>query len=774
MNPGSGVILCLAYILGLLSTAFPWGGYGVLAGGVVAALSIPRIWRTGPRLNIWLVAGIVGLLASLYFQMRVPQPQPNDISEFVSTSTIATEKQVVMIEGKVTSNPRLTRSGRSQFWLEPREFQAISGSDQPLVVGKEVTGKLYVTVPLLQATGLHPGKAIAVTGVLYKPKPASNPGAFDFQAYLAQQGSFAGLTGRQVSISAAPRKWGWWIVRQRIIRSQLRSLDVPEGLVVSAMVMGRRAVDLPYEIRDDFIQVGLAHVLAASGFHVSLVLGLVLSATRRLSSRIQFNCGLTALVLYVGLTGFQPSVLRAALMGFGALLAMVTQRQVKPLGLLLVAAVVLLLVNPLWIWDLGFQLSFLATLGLVVTVPPITERLDWLPTTIASVISVPLAASIWTLPLLLYTFGLVSPYSIIVNIVASPLIAAIAIGGVISALVAVISTSAGSALAWLLYYPTHALIEMVGFFSQLPGNSVAIGTISVFQTSALYGLIGIVWLLGDRQKETDNQKKKQLVLPVSVAVAIALIVIPVWQTQATLFRVTVLATSRKPVLVIQDRGTVTLINSGDESTARFNILPFLQQQGVNRLDAAIATSRSWTIRSGWFQILERLPIKTFYDAAFADSLSNSVDFQVFASAIQNRRGDYQPLPLDIPVQISSTSVRLINAEPPVVEFQVRDRTWLLLGDLKPADQNLLLETNKLPTTHVLWWPGNSLNVDLLNVLRPDVAIASAGAIDPNTSIALLQTNTQLYSTERDGAIQWTPTNGFETTFDLDAHDANST
>ena len=770
MNPGSGVILCLAYILGLLSTAFPWEGYGVLVVGVVAGLSIPRVWRTGPRFNIWLVAGIVGLLASLYFQMRVPQPQPNDISEFVATSTIGTEKQVVMIEGKVASNPRLTRSGRSQFWLEPREFQGISGSDQPLIMGKEVSGRLYVTVALLHGTGLHPGQAIAVTGVLYKPKPARNPGAFDFQAYLAQQGSFAGLVGRQVSISATPKQWGWWIVRQRIVRSQVRSLEVPEGLVVSAMAIGRRAVDLPYEIWDDFIQVGLAHVVAASGFHVSLVLGLVLAVTRRLSSRVQFNCGWIALLVYVGLTGFQPSVLRAALMGFGALLAMITQRQVKPLGLLLVTAVILLLVNPLWIWDLGFQLSFLATWGLVVTVPPLTARLDWLPTTIAAFISVPLAASIWTLPLLLYTFGLISPYSIIVNIIASPLISAIVIGGVISALVAVISSSAGSAIAWLLYYPTHALIEMVGFFSELPGNSVAVGRISVYQTIALYGLIGLVWFLGSKQQPTNNRQKKQLILPFAVAIAITLIAIPAWQTRTTLFRVTVLATSRKPVLVIQDRGTVTLINSGDESTARFDILPFLQQQGVNRIDAAIATSRAWYLRSGWFQILERLPIKVFYDLALANEISDSGAVQTLASTLQERKGVYQILSLDRTVQISSTSVRLINTQPVVVELKIQDKTWLVLGDMKLADQNLLLSTNKLPTAQILWWPGNSLNVDLLNAIQADVAIATAGAIDPNTRIALFQTNTQFYSTEEDGAIQWTPDTGFETTFDLDAND----
>jgi competence protein ComEC len=89
----------------------------------------------------------------------------------------------------------VTRSQRGQFWLEATQLDIENES-------KEVTGNLYVTVPLLQVTGLHEGGAIAVTGSLYKPKPAANPGGFDFQAYLAQEGGFAGLKGRKL-----PHAW---------------------------------------------------------------------------------------------------------------------------------------------------------------------------------------------------------------------------------------------------------------------------------------------------------------------------------------------------------------------------------------------------------------------------------------------------------------------------------------------------------------------------------------------------------------------------------------
>lgn len=446
MTQTSGVILCLAYILGLLSTAVSWGSYAVLTVGIGTSVILPRFWRVGPKAVFWLTAGVVGFLATLYLQTRTPQPAVNDISRFVRGIDGTNQEQIVSVQGKVASTPRLTRSQRGQFWLEATQLDKIKGGDES-TINQTVTGKLYVTVPLLQATGLYPGQAITVTGGLYKPKPAANPGSFDFRNFLEREGTFAGISGQRVSFLDPQKRpqWGWWIVRQRIVRSQVRWLGSPEGPIVSSMVLGSKAVDLPYDIRDSFIQAGLAHALAASGFQTSLILSLLLVITRRLSPKLQIGWGVGALIIFLGLTGLQPSVLRAVIMGFGVLIALAMKRKAKPLGSMLVAATLLLLFNPLWIWDLGFQLSFLATLGLLVTVPLLIKRLDWMPPVVACLIAVPIAASIWTLPLQLYVFGVVPLYSLVVNVITTPLISVISISGIISALTALIWPLAGSA-----------------------------------------------------------------------------------------------------------------------------------------------------------------------------------------------------------------------------------------------------------------------------------------------------------------------------------------
>ncbi|TBR59001.1 competence protein [Westiellopsis prolifica IICB1] len=761
----SGVIICLSYILGLLFTAIPWGGVWILLLSVVIAVFLQRRRltlqkvlaknKTAPQLSnivhfrVWLIAGVVGLLATLYFPLRVPQAGVNDISKFVPPEN-SNQEQLLIVRGEVISTPRLTRSQRGQFWLEATKLDEVKNDQGAVGLGKGVTGKLYVTVPILQATGLYPGQEVAITGILYKPKPPSNPGAFDFQKYLQQEGAFAGLVGRLVNVLDEEQpSWGWWQIRERIVRSQVKLLGIPAGPLVSAMVLGSKAVDLPYDIRDTFVQAGLAHALAASGFQTSLILGVILGLTKGLKKSTQITLGSLALLVFLCLTGFQPAVLRAVIMGFAALIALGLKRKVKQLGSLLVAATILLLFNPLWIWDLGFQLSFLATLGLIVTVPPLTQHLEWLPPAIASLIVVPLAAMIWTLPLQLFVFGVVPTYSLFLNIISTPLISVISIGGILSAVVALIVSDAGSAVAGILNYPTDWLIKLVEVFRHVPGSYYAVGKIGIWQLFAIYGLIISVWLINWWQKRWWF----------AFFIAFGLVLIPVWYSANTLFRITVLAADEQPVIVIQNKGKVTLINSGDEGTGRFTILPFLQQQGINKIDWAIASDFQHKGNSNsWLEVMQNLPIKFFYD--YVPTSENLLISQVIQQELQKQKGVYQALPVGQTVTNDIILAQLINQESPILQIQIQGQSWLIVGDFKSTEVRQLVQTGGVPRPQVLWCSGESLK-ELVTTLQPQVAITTSTNIDQKAVSEINQGQTKLYFTGKDGAIQWTPQREFE-------------
>lgn len=772
MIQSGGILICLAYILGLLFTAVPWGGIWIFALGIFAAVFFRVIFinfrkikykqenyltkaKTGvntplttPDPRVWLIAGLVGLLATFYFQLRTPQPGVKDISQFVSNENNSNQQQLVIIRGDVVGTPRLTRSQRGQFWLNATQLDEVKNDQGPASVPKGVTGKLYVTVPILQATGLYPSQQIAVTGMLYKPKPAENPGAFDFQKYLKQEGAFAGLIGKQINIIDEDQKFGWWQIREQMVRSQVRGLGVPEGPLVSAMVLGSKAVDLPYNIRDLFVKVGLAHALAASGFQTSLILGVILQLTRRTNKGIKIFLGALSLIIFLCLAGFQASVLRAVIMGFAALISLALERKVQQLGSLLLAATLLLLFNPNWIWDLGFQLSFLATLGLIVTATPITKRLDYLPPTIASLIAVPIAATIWTLPLLLHIFSVVAVYSIPLNIITTPFISVISIGGIITGLVGLILPDLGSVLASFLYYPTHLLIRLADFFANLPGSSVSVGSISTWQMFVVYGLIISTCLVRWWQKRWWF----------AGLMALILVIFPGWHHTSNLLQITLLATDNEPVLVIQDQGKVTLINSGDESTGRFNILPFLQQQGINQIDWAISSKFLANENDAWLEIMDKLPIKNFYD--YTSQQENNLETPAIQKQLQQDKGIYQPLALGQTLSTGAITAQFINEKLPILKLQIFGQNWLLVGSIKSQQITELVKTGDLSSPQVLWCPSESLE-DLVTALQPQVAIASANNLSTKTLDTISKGQTKLFFTGRDGAIQWTPDSEFE-------------
>ncbi|MDY7015338.1 MAG: ComEC/Rec2 family competence protein, partial [Cyanobacteriota bacterium] len=373
--------------------------------------------------------------------------------------------------------------------------------------------------------------------------------------------------------------------------------------------------------------------------------------------------------------------------------------------------------------------------------PAITKRLDWLPPAIATLIAVPLAASVWTLPLLIYVFNTIATYSLVVNLIATPLISLISLGGMVSAAAALVFPPAGSAIAWLLQYPTQLLIAIVHFFTHLPGSSWAVGTISLGQLLVIYGLLLFVWLNPWMQRRWG----------LAVLAALILVVLPLAYQHSTQLQVTILPARSAPVVVVRDKGKTIAIASPDEDTARYTLLPFLRNQGLNALDLAIPLENPQ--KSGWKEVFANLRVKTVLGNAAAQN-SNANDA---------KKPTYQPLQVGQPHQINSTVLQVLNPELPVLQLKIQGRDWLLVGNSSsnPEARDRLLKLLPQQPFEVLLWSGAPLDVETLANLKPNVAIAPSFAISPETQ-PQSQPQIQHYATERDGTVQWTPKRGWQT------------
>ncbi|MEA5419746.1 ComEC/Rec2 family competence protein [Spirulina sp. CCNP1310] len=580
MSRWAWAVLLSAYVLGVLAgnmgAVLGVGALGLLTAGGLLAWQMPQRWRAGPHGRVWLAAGLVGAIALLYTHLLQPQPGPQDISH--TLPRMAGEE--VILAGQILEPPRLTRKQRTRLIL---------GVEQ-LNNNAQIRGKVYATLPLLHGTGLVPGQRVQLQGRLYDPPRASTPGGFDFREFLARQGIFAGFSG-ELAAEPTERPGGLWQARERIVRAFVDGLGSPKGVLVAGMVLGRKAVDLAIDVQTQFIQVGLAHTLAASGFHVTTLLGVVSAVTRFLPPRVQMAVGVTTLAVYVGLTGLQAAVVRAAVMGVVALSTLVWKRRVRSLGLILVTATVLLLFNPRWLADVGFQLSFMATVGLITATPWVMARLTFLPSYLATVIAVPIAAMVWTLPLLVYHFKTLSLYNVVVSIVTTPLITVISTGGFGVAIAALFSPSLGALIALALTWPVTLLFIIVEWFYHLPGSLRAVGAIHPLQIALVYGVgLALCW--------RPWPWRRHLLL---ILAGLGILFIPLWVQGTTRVAFTLLPTAPQPVVIVEDRGKVGLIGGGDgyasadRDVIDYQITPFLHQRGINRLDGVVLTGGSFDL-----------------------------------------------------------------------------------------------------------------------------------------------------------------------------------
>ncbi|MFS8905520.1 ComEC/Rec2 family competence protein [Synechococcus sp. O70.2] len=543
--------------------------------------------------------------------------------------------------------------------------------------------------------------------------------------------------------------WGGWVLRRRVRQAFVAGLGERQGNLLASLVLGSRAGQLDFDLQDAFREIGMAHVLAASGFHVSLLLGVVFVLTRRLAVRLQQGILLAALGVYLTLTGFTPSVLRAAVMGVAAMLVLTEPRlegkvRLNPLGTLLVAAVLLLLYQPQWITDLGFQLSFAATLGLLVGTAPIVSRLDFLPPAVATALAIPLAAQIWTLPLQVAIFGRIPTYSLLANPLLLILLLPLLVAGFGVAFVALLWPALGSLLAQPLTFLITPLINWVSWMASWPLSSYYTGRISLLQCLLLYGAL-VALTFWPQWRRAFRWQGTTLIM------AAILLGPRLWPGPPV--QITALASGPIPILVIQAEGRHLLLNSGDPRLAERTVLPFLRQQGLRRLEGAVAMTSRGSANGAWEILLSAFSIGHFWDGGGINAASES--YLRSLSAVQAAGIPYQVLrPADRIPFSERLKLQAVHTNPLVLTLEAEGSRWLLLGSASTQVQAELTGSPLLPAQiDWLWWDGGSLILDLLERFQVQAGISSGSASEAVVTW-FRQRQRPLYLAERVGAVTW--------------------
>lgn len=282
-------------------------------------------------------------------------------------------------------------------------------------------------------------------------------------------------------------------------------LPEPQSALLSGILLGERS-SLPFHLRQSLTDTSTIHMVVVSGQNLTILSGLLMGLSGWLGRRRTILMTLGGMLVYALLTGLQVPVLRAFVMASGTVLAQATGRQVIGWWMLMLTAGLMLLVNPNWVYSISFQLSFLATLGLVAVAPVISIAIKRLPSLIRQDLSVTLAAQLMTLPVIASNFGSVSLVGIGANLMVLWTIPLIMVSGFFT-LIASTIPGVGELVSLVPITLLTYFIYIVELFSNLPLATVRTSDIGVIGWMGYYLVIaGVVWLLNNKHQSANSKQ----------------------------------------------------------------------------------------------------------------------------------------------------------------------------------------------------------------------------------------------------------------------------
>jgi competence protein ComEC len=803
-RPGAWVLpgLLAGVMIGIATADAGWvpaalvvTGAGSAGVAVVAAVGRPS-WRGAA----WMMAGVlVAGVAVGGVRGSLAAPPLGD-----ETVAALPADEPLRLTGVVIDDP--TPRGSSQDVI----LEDIHLGD------RSPAGRLLVRIPRGLAVAAR--DAVALEVAIRAPDRA-DPEEAAYRERLKRQGIGAMASAwelRVVGHRSVPILEPLAGLRRWLLDGLVRTVPEPEAALGAGILLGVRAGIDP-AIRDAFAVAGLSHVVAISGWNVAIVVALIVAATRRLRER--FGPRLPALVAmaavagYVILVGASPAVVRAAVMAAALLLARLGGSPAHAASALMGAVLAMLLVAPAALWDVGFQLSALATGGLIMLAAPIEARLGGWPGWIRTPVALTIAAQLATLPVLLATFEQVSLVAPLANVLVVPLIPAVMAGAAVAAVVGALTATfplpvAGDLGTWLAggaaWLPLRGLIVTGTAAAEVPLAAVPV-TGAPWFTAAWYPALAFVALRLTRPRGHPDPTLEPLdageatnryALPEAAAfgpvlrwiarprrVALVLVGAVVLATVLTgpdgRLHLTVLDIGQGDAILIETPdGTVALVDGGPDPDLTLRRigqeLPFHRR----RIDIVVLSHPHQDHLGGLFEVIRRYqvgallvggrPPETDPDRALRTAAAAEPGGRVVAA----RSGQSIPLGGAVLEVLFPTAADVaaplleddVNNSSIVIRLRYGRFEALLTGDAEAPVETLLVERGRLDQVDVLkvghHGSDSSTTAPFLAAVSPAVAVISAGVGNsyghPHRStldhLAALP-GMRVFRTDRDGSVE---------------------
>lgn len=665
--------------------------------------------------------------------------------------------------GVAVDDPR-AREDRQQLVLHELRTHA----------GSPVDGRLLLWLP--RGIDVDAGDRVEVRTTLEAPRDFDG---FAYREYLARQGIGAIGRARDATITPGSGPVAVLGALRGVLRDGLNAIvPEPEAALGAGILLGIRSGIAP-EIEDAFADAGLTHVVAISGWNIAIVAAVVAAVVAPLGRHgtgrwASVAIGVGAVAGYVVLTGAGPSVVRAALMAAAMLLVRLGGSRAHAASALCAAAGVMLLAGPAVLWDVGFQLSLLATGGLIWFGGGIEARLGWLPSVVREPIALTLAAQLTTLPVLLVNFERLSLVAPLANVVVVPIVpfAMLACG-----LAAIAGTVAGQLQVPLLgeiaewvvggtaWLALHLMIAAGLAFASIPAAAVDL-MVPPPLAVAWYPCLGLAWW-SMRSPPAADARELELVPGTTeergqsrLAPAMRGALRPRWLVVALLVVLATTSLAGRPdgrlhlyaldigqgdaVLVRTPDGVTMLVDGGPDPELTLREIGASLPWDVRRIDVLLLSHPHQDHVAGLVDVLRRYRVELVlhagiafenaaYDQFLADAASRRITARLARAGDRLALGRITSLEVIYPTGADAAAPLPegdINNGSVVAVLRHASFSVLLTGDAEAPIEAALLDRGLVPDVDVLkvghHGSASSTTPAFLAAAAPEVAIISSG------------------------------------------------
>lgn len=781
MKFGQGQELFLAGLLAALGAGIGCARLTALPGSVslfllILALVFSAFGSLRARQWTWLaVLAAFFLVGMLRFTAAFNLPA-HDIGNFA--------QETVKVEGTLREEPRLSQDKQGQ--KKQRYLLDVTKVKRQGQAWQKASGGMYVYARSSDAPAVRIGDKITAAGKVRSPHGYQNPGQLDTKMLLRCQGITASLAAGKQGIKVEPVETAVFARKLVDVRSHYRErmqavMPKEDAAAIFAMLFGGYE-GIKEELVEAFTTTGIVHILSVSGSHISLLAAVMagLGALLRLPKMLTAVLVVGLIVIYSLLAGAVPPVIRSAIMGALAFVALALDRERDARRILLLTGIVMLLISPLLLFHISFQLSFLATAGLLYLAPNWQKFLQehGCSAYVAAGLAITLAAQVATLPVLAWYFNQLSLSSLLANLIVVPLVELLIVLGLFAGVLAFLLPVAGGVVFACDSLLLGVVTELTAKIAALPASMIGIPSLSFCWALLYYALLGLFLLQAEQRERLRGwllARKKIL----GLALLLVSVFAACWQlAKSQEMQVHFIDVGQgDAALVITPRGHAVMFDCGGTRDGAFDVgakvdVPYLLHYGVRKLYAIFISHAHEDHAAGCGAILKKIPVAQVVTAdeglrEYARSMGlgdNDPLLHKFHTARQGEKVVVDGVTIEVlfAPAIGAGDKQNGNEASNVYRVSYGQASFLFTGDLTREKEAQLLAEGINPASTVLkvghHGSNTSTSAEFLQAVAPKWGVCCVGADNgfghpkPEIVNRLQAADVKLYRTDRDGAI----------------------